>query len=93
MPFEKVPLQFSCYKVSLGRRVPTLSACPCRDLALSLAELHGVGMGPPLKLVHIPLDSIPSLWCVNCSTQLNIICKLAEGALNPTVHITDKDVK
>ena len=32
-----------------------------QDLALDLSELHEVGMGSPLKLVQVPLDSIPSL--------------------------------
>jgi len=30
---------------------------------------------------------------VNNITQLGVICKLAEGALNPTVHVAYKDVK
>ena len=64
-----------------------------QDLALSLVELHEVGTGPPLKPVQVPLDSIPSLRCVNCTTQLVVNCKLAEGALNPTIHVTYKDVK
>jgi len=41
-------------------------------------------MGPLLKLVQVPLDGIPSFWCVNCTTQLGVICKLAEGALGLT---------
>jgi len=31
------------------------------DLALGLVELHEVGMGPFLKPLLVPLDSIPSL--------------------------------
>jgi len=54
-----------------------------QDLALGLVELHEVGMGLPLKPAYVPLDSIPSLQCVNCTTQLDVICKLAEGALDP----------
>ena len=50
-------------------------------------------MGPPLKPVKVPLDGIPSLQCVNRTTQLGVIDKLAEGALNPTVHVADKEVK
>ncbi|KAK4821027.1 hypothetical protein QYF61_012113 [Mycteria americana] len=62
-----------------------------QDFALGLAELHEFLMGPPLKPVKVPLDGIPSLQCVDCTTQLGVIGKLAEGALNPTVHVTDKD--
>jgi len=35
----------------------------------------------------------PFLQRVNHSTQLGVIRKLAEGSLNPTVHVADKDVK
>ena len=38
-----------------------------------------------------------SLWMASLpstvSTQLGVICKLAEGALDSTVHVTYKDVK
>jgi len=62
-----------------------------QDLALGLVELHEVCTGPPLK--SIPLDGIPAFQHVNLTMQLGVIGKLAEGALNPTVHATDKDVK
>ena len=64
-----------------------------QDLALGPVELHEVGRGSPLKLVQVPLNSIPSLYCVNCTTQLCVVCKLAEGALHPTIHVTYKNVK
>ncbi|KAK4828488.1 hypothetical protein QYF61_026759 [Mycteria americana] len=64
-----------------------------QDLALGLVELHKVRRGPPLKPVKVPLDGIPSLQRVDHTTQLGVIGKLAEGALNPTVHVADKDVK
>ncbi|KAK4826701.1 hypothetical protein QYF61_010916 [Mycteria americana] len=62
-------------------------------LALDLVELHEVRMGPPLKPVKVLLDCIPSLQQVDRTTQLGVVGKLAEGALNPTVHVADKDVK
>ncbi|KAK4821092.1 hypothetical protein QYF61_013420 [Mycteria americana] len=49
-----------------------------QDLALGLVELHEVCTGPPLKPVKVSLDGILSLQCVNHSTQLGIISKLAE---------------
>jgi len=48
-------------------------------------------MDPPLKPVQLPLDGIPSVQLVNCTIQLGVFGKLAEGALNPTVHVTNKD--
>ncbi|PKU41108.1 hypothetical protein llap_8578 [Limosa lapponica baueri] len=62
-------------------------------IVLGFVELHEVSMGPPLKPVQVPLDGIPSLMRVNHATQLGVIGKLAEGALYPTVYVSDKDVK
>ena len=61
-----------------------------QDPALGLIEFHKVCTGPPLK---VPLDGIPSLQRVNSTAQLGVIAKLADGALSPTVHVADKDVK
>jgi len=63
-----------------------------QDLALGL-EPHEVHTGPLFELVQVPLDGIPSLRHVDCTPQLGVICKLAEGAVDPTVHIIDEDVK
>ncbi|KAM6384895.1 dTDP-D-glucose 4,6-dehydratase isoform 4-T5 [Alca torda] len=70
-----------------------LTMTQVRDLALGLVELHDVRTDPPLKPVQVPLDGIPSLQHVDRATQLGVVGKLAEGTLNPTVHVTDKDVK
>ena len=50
-------------------------------------------MGTLLMLVQVPLDGIFSFWCIDCTTQLGVICKLAEGSLDPTVYVIDKDIK
>ncbi|KAK4832517.1 hypothetical protein QYF61_023582, partial [Mycteria americana] len=63
-----------------------------QDLALDLVEPHEVHMGPLLKLVQVPLDGIPSLRCVSCTTQLGVICNLAEGALDLAVNVIE-DIK
>ena len=47
-------------------------------------------MGSLLKLVYIPLDHIPSFYCVICITQLDVISKPSEGTLGPAV--VDKGV-
>ena len=64
-----------------------------QDLEFGLVEAHEVCTGPPLKPVKVSLDGIPFFQCVNHTTQLGVIGKLAEGALDPTVHVTAKDVK
>jgi len=58
-----------------------------QDSSLGLVEPHEVHTGPLLKLVQVPLDGISSLRRVNCTTQLDVTCKLAEGALNPTMSL------
>ncbi|KAK4808270.1 hypothetical protein QYF61_020751 [Mycteria americana] len=64
-----------------------------QDLALGLVDPHEVHMGPLLQLAQVPLDGIPSLRYVNRTTQLGVVSKLAEGALDPTVHVVDEDTK
>ncbi|KAK4822574.1 hypothetical protein QYF61_017160 [Mycteria americana] len=64
-----------------------------QDLQLGLDEPHKVHMGPLLKLVQVPLNGIPSLRHVNHTTQLGVLCKFAEGALDPTVYVVDEDIK
>ena len=61
--------------------------CRTLHLAVGPVELHEVYVGPLLELVQVPLDGIPSLKCVNCTTQLGVVDKLAEGALNPTMSL------
>lgn len=50
-------------------------------------------MSPLLKLVQVSLDGTPSSYCVTCTAQLCVICKLAEDAHDPTVSVMDKDVE
>ncbi|RMC06606.1 hypothetical protein DUI87_16043 [Hirundo rustica rustica] len=52
-------------------------------LVLGLVKSHEIPMGPLLKPVQIPLDGILSFRYVNSTTQLCVIDKVAEGALNP----------
>ena len=56
-----------------------------QDLARGIAEPQEVCMGPHFELVQVPVDGIPSLRCVERTTQLGVVCKLAEDGLNPTV--------
>ncbi|KAK4827180.1 hypothetical protein QYF61_015142 [Mycteria americana] len=54
-----------------------------QDLALGLVEPHTIDLGTSIQPVQIPLQSLPTLKQLN--TQLGVICKLTEGALNPFV--------
>ncbi|KAK4820044.1 hypothetical protein QYF61_017857 [Mycteria americana] len=64
-----------------------------QDSALSLVESHTIGLGPSIQPVQIPLQSLSPLKQINTPTQLGVICKLTEGALDPFVQIIDKDIK
>ncbi|GAB0197909.1 cAMP-dependent protein kinase inhibitor alpha [Grus japonensis] len=90
------PLANSCNEPCVIRCADSsvaIQPSPVTDLALGHVELHAVRTGPPLQPVKVPLDGIPSLQRVDHTTQLGVVGKLAEGALNPTVHDADKDVK
>jgi len=64
-----------------------------QHLALGLLELYKVHTAPLLKPLTVLLDGIPSLQHVDCTTQFaSVTGKLAEGALHPTAHVTNKDV-
>jgi len=64
-----------------------------QDLAVGHLELHEVHMGPILKPVKVPLHGIPSLKHVSCTTQVGVLCRLAEGALIPTIYDIDEGIK
>jgi len=53
-----------------------------QDLSLGLVDLHRVSMGPVLRSVYVLLDGIPFLQQINCTTQLDVACKLAEVAMS-----------
>jgi len=86
-------------RVALNRFIPhpvlilAVALTHVQDLLLGLDEIRDVRMGSLLELVQVPLDGIPSLRSVDLTTPPGVICKLAERALNPTVCVTDEDIK
>ncbi|KAK4828336.1 hypothetical protein QYF61_025805 [Mycteria americana] len=64
-----------------------------QDPALGLVEPHTIGLSPLIQPVQIPLQSLPTLKQINTPTQLGVICKLTEGALDLLIQIIDKDIK
>ncbi|KAK4818846.1 hypothetical protein QYF61_020065, partial [Mycteria americana] len=72
---------------------PRIALNQVQDPALGLVEPHEVHTGPLLQLVQVPLDDILSFWSVNCTTQLGVICKLAEGALDLAVNVIDENTE
>ena len=64
-----------------------------QHLAPDLVEPHLVHMGLPFKLAEVSVDGTPSQCITNCTTQISVACKCAEGVLDPTVYVIDKDVE
>lgn len=57
-----------------------------QNLTLVLVELNEIHMGPPFKPVKALLEILSDIFflqCVNCTTCLGVIHKLAEGTLLP----------
>jgi len=48
-------------------------------------------MGPLLQPAQVPPDSLPFLQWIDCTTQLGVVCRLAEGALNAIIYVIDKE--
>ena len=44
-------------------------------------------LGSLLEPDHISLEGIPSLPHIDCTTQLGVNSKIAEGSFSPTVYV------
>jgi len=64
-----------------------------QEPALGLVEPHVTDLRSSLQPVQILLHSLSTLEQINTPTQLGVICKLTEGALNPLIQIIDKDTE
>lgn len=64
-----------------------------QGFAPGFVEPHEVHLGPLLEPVWVSLNGIPSLECVDCTPQIGVILKLAEGELDPTVSAIDEIIK
>ena len=60
-----------------------------QNVALFFVELC---IGPPFVFSKVPLDGLPSFCSINCTTQLGVISKLADGALDPIIYVIGEDV-
>ena len=71
--------------------VSEITSTQLKHHALDLVESHYIHMGPVFKSAQVPIDDIPSFCFSNCTTQLSVISKFAEGTLNPTTYVIDRD--
>jgi len=56
-----------------------------QDPALGLVEFYTADLGPLIQPVLVPLQSLSTFKQIDTPAQFGIICKLAEGVLNPLV--------
>ena len=92
----RIPLAFQaadahCWLLSSlsSARTPKLFS---QSVDIWIAHTQAQHLAPGLVKAHVPLDGIPSCCHTKCTTQLSIVCKLVDAALNPTVYVTDKDI-
>ncbi|KAJ7407293.1 hypothetical protein BTVI_63576 [Pitangus sulphuratus] len=64
-----------------------------RDPAICPIESDIFGLVPSIQPVQILLQSLPELQQINSPTQLGIILRFTEDALNPLIQIINKDIK
>lgn len=65
----------------------------CSTLYLALFNLPTFTWIQFLSLFRSFFHAIPSSYHVNCTTQLDVVCRLAEGVLNSIVHVINEDIK
>ena len=63
------------------------------NLTLCLVKARVIDLSPAIKPVQITLYGLPTLRLIDTSSQLGVICKLIEGALNALIQIINKDIK
>lgn len=64
-----------------------------QDLAIGLAEPHGIHTNPSLTSINLLLDAIPFIQSVTCTVVICIIHEIGESEFCPIVSISNKDVK
>lgn len=67
--------------------VPATLWSRCRILYLTFLSIM------TFKLIQLPLNVILSLRCMNYTISSGLICKYAEGALDHTACVANKDIK
>ena len=58
-----------------------------------MVVLHPSGLGSAIQPVQIPLQCLSTLWQINTPSQLGVICKLTESALNALIQVINKDTE
>lgn len=64
-----------------------------QDPTLGPIETHTVCPGLLIQSIQVPLKCVSPLRQISTPSQLGVICKFTEGALNPLIKIFNKDAK
>ena len=83
----------SCARGCSGWILGNTASTKVQDLALGFVKLYKVLLGLLLEPIRISLNGVLFLRHVDHTPQLGVICKLAEGALNPLINVIDEDIK
>ena len=62
-------------------------------LAFGIVDPRDFYLGTLFLSAYIPLDGILSFCCVDHTPQLDVINKLVDGSLDPTVTVIDEEIK
>lgn len=89
----QVLLTRAALSLFIPQSVVIIAPAQVQHFGLGSAELHEICTGTLLKSVQVPLYGVTSLGCINCTTQLGAICRLAECALFLTVCVVKKAIK
>jgi len=52
-----------------------------------------IGLSSAIQPVQISLKGLPAPRQINTPSQLGVICKITEGALNPLIQVINKDTE
>lgn len=64
-----------------------------QDPALGLVEAHTIGFSQSIQPVQILWEGFPILQHTDTPSQLGVICKLTELALDPHIQTINKDIQ
>ena len=73
--------------------LPGTIAAKVQVQALSLVELHPIGLSPAIQPVQIPLQGLATPKQINTSSQSDVICRFTDDALNALIQVINKDVE
>ncbi|GAB0208543.1 macrophage immunometabolism regulator [Grus japonensis] len=90
IPFCRAALQ---PLLSQSMLVSGITPSQVLNLAFVLVKFHAIDDCPMLQSIQIPLQGPSSLERVNSTSQFSIVSKLANGAFNSCIQITDKNIE